>query len=198
MSPPDKPTTPPSYSTAVLARRLGVSIPTVQRWVDAGYLKAWKTRGGHRRIDAGSAERLLHARSTGAAMPDGSAEAPSAIVVDDNPDDRDLLVATLQAAWPGAVVHDFDNAIPALVAIGRHAPTVLVTDIVMPHMDGLELLRQLVALGTQRPRLILVVSADCDAAGRPRRALPEGVLFAPKPLDAPRIVDALRDALAGA
>jgi excisionase family DNA binding protein len=48
-----------SYSTVEIARRLGVSIQTVQRWVDAGRLKAWKTLGGHRRIDADSAEALL-------------------------------------------------------------------------------------------------------------------------------------------
>ncbi len=48
-----------SYSTVEVSRRLGVSIQTVQRWVDSGHLKAWKTLGGHRRISAESAETLL-------------------------------------------------------------------------------------------------------------------------------------------
>lgn len=52
-------TAPRTYSTVEIARRLGVSIQTVQRWVDAGHLKAWKTMGGHRRISAESAEALL-------------------------------------------------------------------------------------------------------------------------------------------
>ncbi|XVJ69915.1 MAG: excisionase family DNA-binding protein [Rhizobacter sp.] len=51
-----------TYSTVEIARRLGVSIQTVQRWVDSGKLKAWKTLGGHRRIDAESAEALLATR----------------------------------------------------------------------------------------------------------------------------------------
>jgi len=50
---------PSSYSTAHVAKQLGISVPTVQRWVDAGQRKAWKTPGGHRRIDADSAERLF-------------------------------------------------------------------------------------------------------------------------------------------
>ena len=54
---------PPSYSTAHLARRLGVSVPTVQRWVDLGHLKAWKTVGGHRRIDAESAENFIRVQT---------------------------------------------------------------------------------------------------------------------------------------
>ena len=48
-----------SYSTADIAKRLGISPQTVQRWVDSGRLKAWKTPGGHRRIDARSAELLF-------------------------------------------------------------------------------------------------------------------------------------------
>jgi excisionase family DNA binding protein len=52
-------TAPRTYSTVEVARRLGVSIQTVQRWVDSGKLKAWKTFGGHRRIEAESAEKLL-------------------------------------------------------------------------------------------------------------------------------------------
>ena len=58
------PTCPPSYSTAHLARRLGVSVPTVQRWVDLGHVKAWKTVGGHRRIDAESAEDFIRVQAT--------------------------------------------------------------------------------------------------------------------------------------
>jgi len=31
----------------------------VQRWVDAGHLKPWKSLGGHRRIEAAGAELLF-------------------------------------------------------------------------------------------------------------------------------------------
>jgi excisionase family DNA binding protein len=40
-----------SYSPKQLADELGVSVQTIQRWADAGHLKAWKTLGGHRKID---------------------------------------------------------------------------------------------------------------------------------------------------
>lgn len=39
---------------------LGVSVATVQLWVESGLLDAWKTRGGHRRVQRASIERLLH------------------------------------------------------------------------------------------------------------------------------------------
>jgi len=41
-----------TFSTFQVASRLGVSVCTVQNWVERGLLKAWKTPGGHRRIDA--------------------------------------------------------------------------------------------------------------------------------------------------
>ncbi len=195
MPPAEKPASPRSYSTAELADRLGVSIPTIQRWVDAGRLSAWKTPGGHRRIEAASAERLLAAGHQ--VRPERPPPVPVAIVVDDNPDDRELLVAIVQSALPAASVLAFDSAVQALVAIGRRPPDLLITDIAMPHMDGLEMLRQLAALSADGPRLIVVVSADCDAAGRPRRALPAGVFFAPKPIDSARLVKHLRRVMTG-
>jgi excisionase family DNA binding protein len=46
-------------SVGEAARRLGVTPVTVQRWVDAGYLSALRTVGGHRRIPATEVRRLL-------------------------------------------------------------------------------------------------------------------------------------------
>ena len=62
MAPSSKPDSD-SYSTAYVASRLGVSVPTVQRWVDAGHLKAWKTPGGHRRFREADVVALLNRRN---------------------------------------------------------------------------------------------------------------------------------------
>ena len=37
-------------STSDAARQLGVSVRTIQLWVESGRLAAWKTAGNHRRI----------------------------------------------------------------------------------------------------------------------------------------------------
>ena len=38
---------------------LGVTMQTIQNWIDKSYLKAWKTPGGHARIAKSSVEKLV-------------------------------------------------------------------------------------------------------------------------------------------
>jgi excisionase family DNA binding protein len=42
---------------------LGVSLRTLQVWVESGVQRAWKTFGGHRRITVKSLEKLAAERS---------------------------------------------------------------------------------------------------------------------------------------
>ena len=51
------------FSTREAAERLNVSLRTVQLWVEAGLLRAWKTEGGHRRILRSSLDELLAKRA---------------------------------------------------------------------------------------------------------------------------------------
>jgi excisionase family DNA binding protein len=147
-----------SYSTTYVARRLGVSQPTVQRWVDSGRLRAWKTLGGHRRVDAESADSLFrqqeHAPSALA-----SAEPTRVLVVEDNLDDRDILCALCQQLIPDCELTVAENGYQALLLMGQTPPHVLITDIVMPHMDGREMLMQLERHAPVRPELIIVASS---------------------------------------
>lgn len=63
----------------------------------------------------------------------------SVLVVDDSPVDR-MLAAKLLKARPDVEVAEAENGRDALALMRRHLPAVVVTDILMPEMDGLELL----------------------------------------------------------
>lgn len=193
---------PRSYTTVEVARRLGVSLQTVQRWVDAGHLKAWKTLGGHRRIEAAGAERLFkeqhdrigaRASATDTSTATGAADSPVAVVVvDDDPLDRALLVTLVQTALPGAAVEAAANGFQGLVAIGKTAPQIVISDIHMPHMNGFEMIRTLVEDLELRPRTLIAISAlsaeELAAVG----SLPSDVQLFTKPLDPERFMAALR------
>ncbi|WP_457418007.1 response regulator [Roseateles sp. P5_E7] len=187
---PRKPitTSPRSYSTAHVAKRMGVSIPTVQRWVDAGQLPAWKTLGGHRRIDAASADALFDTQQPAEpAPPDAAAatEALKVVIVDDNPDDRDLLAALAEEAFPGAVIQAVENGFLGLLAIGQLRPQVVLTDIQMPKMDGIELLRQLSREEAGLPQVLVAVSSLDAQQLAQRGGVPEAVHHIQKPITDP-------------
>ena len=194
-----------SYSTVDVARRLGVSLQTVQRWVDSGRLKAWKTPGGHRRIDGRSAELLFeqHEQTMGAsaAAPDAAvglaarAAAPRplrVVIVDDDPLDRELIAMLVQVALPGAQLQVAGNGFQGLVMIARHAPDIVVTDVHMPHMDGFELIRNVLADAATRPRLLVAVSAKSPKELAEYGQLPTEVTLIHKPFEREAFVAALR------
>ena len=180
-----------SYTTIEVAKRLGVSLQTVQRWVDAGRLKAWKTLGGHRRIDAESAEALFRTQTQEAlAADEHPAAEPGArriLVVDDDPLDLELMAVLVRQVLPGAAVDLASDGFQALMAIGRTAPDVVITDVNMPHMDGFEMIRSLAESKRAAPATIVAVSSlsPSDLAAR-GRLLP-GVHFLSKPVDRERL-----------
>ena len=63
---------------------------------------------------------------------------PSVLVVDDSPTDRRLAVGLLQKA-PGFTVFQATDGREALRQLELHLPDIVVTDMMMPNMNGLEL-----------------------------------------------------------
>ncbi len=186
-----------SYTTVEVAKRLGVSLQTVQRWVDAGHLKAWKTLGGHRRIEAESAEALFRSQSSdeapGTAEPGSPERTFRVLIVDDDPLDLELMVSLVRRLLPHAAFDLATDGFQALLRAGKAMPDVLITDVNMPHMDGFEMIRALSEESARSPATIVAVSSlsPSDLAAR-GRMLP-GVHFMAKPVDQARLGALLAD-----
>ena len=154
------------YSTTEAAVLLDVAVRTVQLWVERGVLNAWKTPGGHRRIEATSVQRLLDERRRVA-----SADC-RILIVEDQPEHAEFLKLFVQAVVPRATIQIARNGLAAMLCIGREPPTLVLLDLMMPHMDGFEMLRELaVDRELQRMRIIVVSSMD-DEDIRRRGGLP--------------------------
>jgi excisionase family DNA binding protein len=50
---------PLGLSTSQAAKALGVSLGTIRRWSDMGYLESYRTPGGQRRFSADQIEQFL-------------------------------------------------------------------------------------------------------------------------------------------
>ena len=93
-----------------------------------------------------------------------SRRVPKILVVDDAPDTRLVHTRLLYAA--GMEVFTAENGTAALHVVRRAAPDVIVTDIQMPVMDGLELCRQIRADATTRDVVVIAVTGDACDGGR--------------------------------
>lgn len=104
-------------TTAEAAKLLGVSIRTVQLWVEGGTLASWKTPGGHRRVRRASVEAAIRrqASSRGSAL---------VVVIAARPE-LDACVAAL-APMPECVVDAYQDPLAAMRAIGARPPFAIV------------------------------------------------------------------------
>ena len=83
-------------------------------------------------------------------------------VIDDDSSIRWVLDKALHKA--GLQVNDYDSADMALAAINKQEPAVIVTDIRMPGMGGLELLAQINTQYPDLPVIIMTAHSDLDSA----------------------------------
>lgn len=171
-------------TTREAAVLLGVSLRTAQIWVEEGALRAWKTPGGHRRIIRSSVDDLL--RSRGAVFPKQKYEI---LAVEDEPILRRLYEAKLGGV-ADARLRVAENGYEGLMRIGEHRPDLLITDLMMPGMDGFELLRRVrgeMCLPAQRLPAIAVTG--WDSAEDRAMALRCGYqAHLPKPCEAEQLV----------
>jgi excisionase family DNA binding protein len=66
MDPMDQSTRSPlGLSTSQAAHALGVSLGTIRRWSDMGYLESYRTPGGQRRFSHDQIQQFLHSLQPG-------------------------------------------------------------------------------------------------------------------------------------
>lgn len=121
----------------------------------------------------------------------GCLEAISVLVVDDDPDGRELVAATLEHY--GAGVMTAASAAEALALVQTTRVNVLLADIAMPDEDGYSLMRRLLAL--QSPQRAAIPAAALTSFARDedrQHALQAGFqLHLAKPIDARSLVQAV-------
>ena len=166
-------------STRQAAQRLGVSLGTVQNMVESGALEAWKTAGGHRRIPATSVEELLARRRTGASTADN--QTLDVLIAEDDTILQTLYRATLERWQLPLNVRIVDNGFDGLLQVGQKRPDILIADLMMPGMDGFEMIRRLRANADYAGMDILVVSA-IESGEIAKQDLPANIMVFGKPI----------------
>jgi len=168
-------------TTRQAALRLGFSLGTVQNMVESGALEAWKTSGGHRRIPIAAIDKLL-ARRRNLTPGTQDAGAPIDILIAEDDPTLQLLYQMTMEGWDLPIkLRIVANGFDGLLQVGQHVPDILIADLLMPGVDGFEMIRNLRANPALSRMDIIVVSA-IEREEIIQKGLPSDVTVMGKPI----------------
>ena len=169
-------------TTHQAAEMLGLSRGTVQQMVESGVLVAWKTEGGHRRVSVASVKEQIRRRAASPSLPRAQTPELSVLIAEDDVSLQKLYGMAI-ANWGMPVeLKIVGNGFEGLVQIGQQPPDVLILDLMMPGMDGFEMIRTLRANPTLSAMDIIVVTGMSPDSVDDRGGLPSGTTLYSKPI----------------
>ncbi|CAG9169835.1 response regulator [Cupriavidus pinatubonensis] len=192
-------TGPRFYSTRTVAEMLGISLRTVQLWVENGRLPAWKTDGGHRRIPAEIVDRMARAQRDSADTEIGTAF--RVLLVEDDEHLMEIYRMALESLTPAVEIFEAHDGYDGLLQIGKYNPHLVILDLLMPGMDGFRLCRAVHAEQEFASTEIVVVTSLDKQAIADRGGVPPRIRIFPKPIPMSllqSLVTTSRDVLRGA
>jgi len=171
------------YTTFEISQICEVNPTTVQNWVKEKKLKAYVTPGGHRRVRKEDLEAFM--REFGMPIPRHISETrPFVLIVDDEPEVLEMLKMSLELL-DELDIATAQSGVEALLLIGERKPDLLILDIMLPGMNGIEVCKKLKSSPATRNIKIVAITGVHDPILRDRILQAGADLFFTKPLDVP-------------
>lgn len=142
------------------ANYLGVSRSSLVGWMKQGLIQGEATPGGHYRFTFSVLDRF--ARQRGIAIPNRPGyqeEQPKILVIEDDPAFRSFIRDALEI-FPRLQIQEAADGMQGALLLGIWNPTMIILDIRMPNVNGIEFLRLLRKNPATCNMKILVVSAQ--------------------------------------
>ncbi len=169
------------------AKYLGVAQSTIRKWSDVGRVPAFYTPGGHRRYRRSDLDLFLERSGPDARRHEG----PVVLVVDDDPRVRELVLVNLELE--GYVVREAGSAAEGLDALDEEAPDLVLLDVMMPQVDGWEMLRRIQERHGPGGIPVVMFSGQADAREEATSRGAQG--FVGKPFELQRLIDQTKSLL---
>jgi excisionase family DNA binding protein len=171
------------------AKYLGVAQSTIRKWSDQGRLPAFYTPGGHRRYRRGDLDVFLERSGPGGRTKEG----PLVLIVDDDPGLRGFVRASLELE--GYAVREAGSADEGLSAIDEEPPDLILLDVMMPKVDGWEMLQRLQAKHGVGSIPVLMFSGKVDEASAQEATKRGASGFIGKPFDPQQLIESAKQML---
>lgn len=174
------------FTTGDIAKMCDVTANGVIKWIKAGKLKAFKTPGGQRRVREEDFRDFID-RFNYPINPKYFKDNRQRriLIVDDDRDQVRLLKSYLTRENQFDVL-SAHNGYEGCIKAGSYRPDLILLDIMMPKIDGYEVLRQIQsAPETQNTQVIVLTALTADVVS-PR--LPQNMPLMTKPVDFQRLL----------
>ncbi len=170
------------YTTRNAAQELGVSLRTVQIWVDSGVLQAWKTPGGHRRVTISSVQKLLQQGGKQVVRDPGKGQDFVVLLIEDDADLLRFYEMTIRSWDLPLILVTAENGYEGLMRIGELHPDLIITDLIMPGLDGFDMIHSLHSNPLLSDTDVMTMTSMAPTEIEDRGGLPRDYLILVKPV----------------
>ena len=144
-------------TTVETAELLLVSTETVRQWAQKGTLRAQLTAGGHRRYFVKDVEAFAHSKGIPLNHDSGTNEI-RILVVDDDPGMVTLVFDFLKMQYKDIILESASNGFEAGQKIFRFKPSLIILDIMMPGISGVEVCKEIKSNADTRDIKIIAIT----------------------------------------
>ncbi len=130
-------------TTGEIARYCDVSTNAVKKWIRSNRLKAFRTPGGHFRVDSRDFREFLVQHQMPVYDSFFELEPKRILIVDDEKEVRQTLREVLEGLEGAVAIDMAEDGYEALLKVGDLKPDLLILDLRMPRMDGYEACRRI-------------------------------------------------------
>lgn len=172
------------------ATYLGVAQSTMRKWSDVGRVSAFYTPGGHRRYRRSDLDQFLDRSGRGGG---GASEGPLVLIVDDDDRIREYVRVNLEAE--GYVVREASSAEEGLEALDEESPDLILLDVMMPKVDGWEMLQRVHEKHGVGAIPVIMFSGKVDEQSAAEATSRGAQGFIGKPFDPRALIDSTKQLL---
>lgn len=168
-----------AFSTGKVAKMFGASVEAVNYWIRQGKLKAYRTPGGHYRVD--SQDLLDFKDQTGAWMnPDELVDTvPRILVIDDEEHMRNLVRDVFSDEYEVSIA---SGGLEGCMLFGEMKPDILIVDVRMPDISGYRVVQMIKDKFPEPVRIVVMTAYPYDVEAEKLKLL-EIDGFLQKPFD---------------
>jgi excisionase family DNA binding protein len=171
------------YTTHEVSRLLHVNPRSVINWIEQDRLPSYRTPGGHRRIRHD--DLLAFLRKHDIPTPAGLVEGTFKVLIVEDEEEIINIIKTYFERHSAYSIQTARDGVTALIEVGRSKPDLIVLDILIPGVDGIDVCRRIKS-DLNNTTAIIAMSGQPE---NEKRVLNAGAdAFMAKPLDLEKLL----------